>query len=222
MNDQPVPSGVDSQFAAWKQNVEERIRALETAPRAPHTSIADEDGNEVVRLSSDGLTIFDEMGDIRAKLGTISDGYGLELLANDGTIVTQAMVSETYNSPSERVNTPESTTSANYVDLATAGPSITVDVSGSGRLLIIVRAWMWLSGANEAAVAFALSGANTAAASNANSFRVLAPAALQVSSAVPTLLTGLNPGPTTITAKYRSDGVGTAVFADRVVFAVPF
>lgn len=43
----------------WKREVERRLRTLETAPRAAHTSISDDDGNVVVELTRDGLIIYD-------------------------------------------------------------------------------------------------------------------------------------------------------------------
>lgn len=50
--DQPVPSGADAQFAAWKNGIEERVRALETAPRTPHMSSRN---GETLYLNSNGL-----------------------------------------------------------------------------------------------------------------------------------------------------------------------
>jgi hypothetical protein len=49
-------------MAAWQQSVEERLRALETAPQAAHTSIVDDEGNVVVALSGDGLEFYDVDG----------------------------------------------------------------------------------------------------------------------------------------------------------------
>lgn len=65
---QPVPSSPDAQFAAWQQQIEERLRALETAPQAPYTSLPDEDGNEAIRLSAEnGLEFFNPDGTRRSR-----------------------------------------------------------------------------------------------------------------------------------------------------------
>jgi hypothetical protein len=54
MQDQSAPSNAEAQFAKWKQETEERLRALETAPRISNTSqrggsfiLLDDQGREV-------------------------------------------------------------------------------------------------------------------------------------------------------------------------------
>ena len=64
----------------WRQDIERRLRALETGPRAPFTSIPDEDGNELVRLDRDGVHIFDATtGDELVTIGNNNSGGGLWL-----------------------------------------------------------------------------------------------------------------------------------------------
>lgn len=66
--------------ARWRQEVERRLRALENAPRAPFTSISDDDGNELVRLDRNGVHVYDpSTGDELVTLGNLAAGGGLQL-----------------------------------------------------------------------------------------------------------------------------------------------
>jgi len=125
----------------------------------------------------------------------------------------------------------ESTTSGSYADLATVGPTVTTTVGRSGRCLVTVGAEIHGAAAAGAAIAtgsgymsFALSGANIQSAiddravfgsirydATPNSTMALD---LRVGASRVSLLTGLIPGETTFTAKYRRD-TGTSEFADR-------
>lgn len=55
MQDQSVPNSPEAQMAAWKQGVEERLRALETAPRISSTS---QRGGSYVLLDDQGRTVW--------------------------------------------------------------------------------------------------------------------------------------------------------------------
>lgn len=117
----------------------------------------------------------------------------------------------------------ESTASTTYVDLTTAGPAITM-VHGTS-MLISIGALTWndtLGLGNRAA--FALSGSNTLAAADADSYYAESGAANAVYEAsYTTVRTGMTAGTTTITMKYRTTaGGGTSTFGHRVVSAVPF
>lgn len=87
----------------WQQDVERRLRTLETAPRAPFTSIPDDQGRELVRLSREGLIFYDpdtgdeilrldasglsmrdSGGDLRARIGAIGASYGVQILDDGG------------------------------------------------------------------------------------------------------------------------------------------
>lgn len=112
-----------------------------------------------------------------------------------------------------------------YIDLATPGPAATIDVPTSGRVLVIfgARAWSSTGGGNRGAISFALSGENTVAADDDNGFDFVggsssAPAG-SFSRAV--LLTGLTPGSTTFTMKYRATNTttGTVGASHRSIIA---
>lgn len=107
--------------------------------------------------------------------------------------------------------------------LATAGPSVDVVVGPSGRLLVQMSAIATkTTTGNTAHIAVALSGANTLAASEANG--VQGPSAIAAGS-IPLsrvlLLTGLNPGPTTVKLQYKTDGNVTFAFFNRCLAALP-
>lgn len=136
-------------------------------------------------------------------------------------------------SPSSSVNmlgssirTDESTSSLVYTDLATPGPSLTVNVGPSGKLFIWTGclAYKTTAGAgNNAYFSIELSGANTMAASDdldgESSYD--APAAnYGMNLGRLHALSGLSPGNTTVKLKYRVNGL-TFFFAlrDLVVYA---
>ena len=134
---------------------------------------------------------------------------------------------------SANVDTVETTTNASYVDLATGGPAVTINVGPSGRALVIVSARITAEAprgstlnTGGAFMSYAVSGANTSAAADIYSAsqeiqydNVSASfiTTLRVFGGVSraTLRTGLTPGSTTFTAKYRRDTAGTATFEYR-------
>jgi hypothetical protein len=115
------------------------------------------------------------------------------------------------------------TTSTTYVDLTTAGPGVTLTVPASGRVLVSVTSGMTgSSGAVSCFMSFAASGVNTVAAADANAI-TLASATLQRASAS-AVLSGLTPGNTVFTAKYKREGgggSGNCTFVNRSIMAIP-
>jgi hypothetical protein len=128
------------------------------------------------------------------------------------------------------------TTTASWVDLATPGPEVTLTVGASGRVLVTIGAGMSYEAVRGfgvqtagARMSFAVSGANTVAASaeralfgqikynslQTPNFDTTLSAVLDASKTV--LLSGLAPGSTTFTAKYRAVSSGTASFEDRQI-----
>jgi hypothetical protein len=117
------------------------------------------------------------------------------------------------------VATAETTTSTTYTDLATPGPAVTVTVPASGKVLVSVTSGMKNSNAsNPTFMSFAVSGATTQAATDTRALSLLGNNFQQASASF--VLTGLTPGSTTFTAKYRTDG-GTATFQNRSIWAIP-
>lgn len=131
-----------------------------------------------------------------------------------------------YGAASASIASTQTTTSTSYTDLATVGPEVTVNVGVSGMLLVSISGFIGNNTADGLAYAsFALSGANTLAASDANGLAVR-----QYSGSVGTaasrtvLLTGLSPGSTKVTMKYKA-GSNTGSFGaattPRSLVAIP-
>jgi hypothetical protein len=117
--------------------------------------------------------------------------------------------------------TQQATTSTTYTDLATVGPAITLPVPASGRVLVSVTAGIQTStGGASGFMSFAMSGANTVPPATDNSTALnLIGNDFQKASAT-FVLTGLSPGSTTFTAKYRTNA-GTSTFQNRLIWAIP-
>ncbi|HEY6836436.1 MAG TPA: hypothetical protein VI142_08180 [Gaiellaceae bacterium] len=116
----------------------------------------------------------------------------------------------------------DSDTSTAYGDLGTVGPSITLPVPSTGRVLITVTAQMVGNASSTSCyMSFAASGANTISATDANAV-ILAAGSVQRSSAT-SVLSGLTLGSTTFTAKYRVTGGGAAncTFSNRSIMGIP-
>ncbi len=121
-----------------------------------------------------------------------------------------------------RVETTESTSSATFVDLATAGPAVTVTVGSSGILIVGIGAEAFNDTLGAGFMtSYALSGATTQAADDLRSFSGYSPAANQSWGGTRvSVQTGLAAGATTVTAKYRRLGGGTANFKEREIWAI--
>lgn len=138
------------------------------------------------------------------------------------------------------ITTAETTASTTYTDLATVGPTVTVNVGPSGRLVILQAALFGggaaagVSPVYEARASVDVSGANTISASDATIFaqRRFQNIAIgggtgatvswvdQLSMSTITVLSGLNTGNTTITMKYRSPNATTLTFQNRSLVVI--
>jgi hypothetical protein len=120
------------------------------------------------------------------------------------------------------VVTAESTSSATYVDLTTPGPSISVTVPASGKVLVSVTSGVTAgNGSTSCAMSFATSGTGATATSAADARAViLLGNSLQAASAT-YVVTGLNPVSTTFTAKYEAKGSSSCTFSNRSIWAIP-
>lgn len=121
------------------------------------------------------------------------------------------------------VATSETTASLAFTDLTTAGPAVTTIVTATGKVLVVWSCYLSNNTASDgAAMGYALSGANTIAASaNENIFWNPAQAGLQMPGTRFQLLSGLTPGLTTFTAKYEAFTGGTASFNQRWIAVFP-
>jgi hypothetical protein len=123
-----------------------------------------------------------------------------------------------------------------FVDLATVGPAVTVDIGRSGRCSVTVGATVNYGSADDGtlsqggALSFEATGANRreprldgAARSFLSVSGIEVPFAVTQSFASTTVLERLHPGPTTFTVKYLVEG-GSPVpvyFRDRTILVTP-
>jgi hypothetical protein len=113
----------------------------------------------------------------------------------------------------------QATTSTTYTDLATPGPAVTVVVPASGKALVSVTAGIQTTqGAALGYMSFAITGGTTRAANDATALNLLGND-FQKASAI-FVVSGLTPGSTTFTAKYRTSA-GTSTFQNRSIWAIP-
>lgn len=126
------------------------------------------------------------------------------------------------NVATSMVATLEGTTSTTYADLATVGPSVTIN---TGTTAII---WYSAGGLNTTSttgthwISVAVSGATTIAASDNNGcpvgFNAIANRVSNMSRVI--VITGLTPGVNTFTLKYRADvNTATTQFGWRSIAA---
>ena len=122
------------------------------------------------------------------------------------------------------VATQEATTANTWVDLATTTDQVTVNVGSSGMVLVFIKASITCNVTNEIGyMTFAVSGANTIAASLVNGVSYQTYAALSSANGVTgtQLLTGLNPGATTFKLKYSTLSGNVGYFSNRYITAIP-
>jgi len=126
---------------------------------------------------------------------------------------------------SNTVATSQSTNSTTFANLTTIGPSVTITVPASGEVSVTVAAYLTTGAANQSAyMGFDMSGVNTAVATDPRSAVAAATGQLAggiVGTIMRTFhLTGLNPGTTTFTTKFRTSS-STATFAERTIIVEP-
>jgi hypothetical protein len=120
------------------------------------------------------------------------------------------------------VVTGQSTSSGTYADLTTPGPSVTVTVGSSGNVIVMWGCAASSSSGYNARMSFALSGTNTIAANDTNAIIVASSYSAMYSTVSRMIvLTGLNPGVTTFTAKYRTDSGASWGFSLRDIMVTP-
>lgn len=112
----------------------------------------------------------------------------------------------------------ESTTSTSYTDLTTLGPAVTVTIGSTGKALVGIYAAYSNASGNFALMSYAISGATTVAATD--TYALQANATSDVRNGAVTVVSGLNPGSTTFTAKYRVTA-GTGAFNGRFLWVCP-
>lgn len=108
-----------------------------------------------------------------------------------------------------------------FVDMTTVGPSVTLDVPASGRVLVTMGAYIGCGSVADLFLGVALSGANTVAAAGTTAVghRCYANNTFYTSQGT-FLLTGLTPGSTTFKMQYQKT-TGTGSFSQRMLVVTP-
>ena len=191
---------------AWMRLAEVRINVGDTViPGGQITSYAKytirSRGVFLARLASETYAAFpgDERFDLDTGLRRLWNGSRWEVQGN--RLVTNT------------VPTSQGTASSTYTDLATVGPSVTVDTSDQAE--VTISAALTNSGNFHSFISFAVSGASTQAAADTRATGVpIGSNADHRGITIP--VTGLTPGLNTFTMKYRAGGA-TATFANRTI-----
>jgi hypothetical protein len=105
-----------------------------------------------------------------------------------------------------------------YTDLP-FGPATTVEVTSGGTVMVILNAGIF-SSPDTCHMGFEMTGTNNAGASDSRSLATISNDLSRGSATY--VLTGLNAGLTTFTAKYRSDGGFICDFVDRSLTVIPY
>lgn len=194
-----------------------RVERLERTPRLGTSAI-----------NSGALIITDATGDVRMRVGLLSDGtYGMEVKEDGQNNFHQVPYVYTQTVPATP-GTGETCSSTTYTDLATFGPSVTVPVRSSKRMLIVASAQIqWTTSAsgntqNDGRFDVEFSGANTRSPNETNDplvgvtkEQIITSGGITNSTAhiitvtAQAVFEGLNVGSTTITMKYRNPQAAT-------------
>ena len=117
------------------------------------------------------------------------------------------------------VITNESTSSNTYVALTTA-QAVTVTIGANGMALVSLSAHLFSSASGASLMAYAVSGANTIAATDDHALLNNPGNTAAVGASRTELLTGLTPGSTTFTALFKAT-TGTSSFLRRDITVIP-
>lgn len=121
------------------------------------------------------------------------------------------------------VATSQTTTSTTFADLTTPGPAVTFTVPANGKIKMTLSASLSNSSTGWVLMSAVLSGANSNAASDGYALTFTAGANNQMQASRVMVITGLTPGSTTFTCKYRvTANTGTFALRDILVEPAPF
>lgn len=140
---------------------------------------------------------------------------GSHFVTSDTNQISESTPQAAYISTSEVTTAP---LIGAYGDLATTGPTVTVNVQNAAFVAIYsnqlssagIGAWM----------SYDVSGASSVSATDDRSIQFGSTGGQRAGAAF--IQTGLTPGSTTFTAKYRVSTSGTATFSVRRIAVIPF
>jgi len=196
----------------------------------------DGSGNIILDMGkgSDGLYSLrtnNAAGVLQTRMGQLaSGGYGLESANAAAQLVSLSTLA--FGISSASVNSSDSTTSTNYTDMSTFGPTVTTSIGNSGRCLVFVSASIdvggTVPGGDRGMMSFTASpvaSGVTISAQDNNGVWIGASDATNNNSmraSASSLITGLSTGLYTFVAKYRSIDGGQVNFDLRNLTVIPF
>ncbi|WP_329068994.1 hypothetical protein [Amycolatopsis sp. NBC_01480] len=191
---------------------------------------------------SSGVNTVNINGVPMSNLRVIQSGIGLVYQPNDTVIVqrkgTQYFIMGKVAAPgagasgqiqSQDLTANEDTTSTSFVDLPTFGPSVTVYVGSSRRVLVLVSATFTSLAWNASAYTGGRSGVQVSGASSIAPSRTISGLALNTGiqatgsrAMMFTATDGLNVGSNTFTMKYRAETADGVRIGARNLTVIPF
>ncbi len=120
------------------------------------------------------------------------------------------------------VLTEETTTSPAYSDLATTGPTVTKSMVNGQTALVIVSCIAYGATDGDAFMSFAVSGALTLAASDANGAKNRTNANDKSTISRVTVITATSTATATVTAKYKATSAASTTFGHRRIIIKTF
>jgi len=179
--------------------------------------VYDSSDHEVVRLDQTGLHVYDDAGHENARLGLLPNsqyGVGVWNTEHDGSWGWLDYQNYAFGNWSQ-VGTSQSTTSTTWADLATAGPSVSLDVGSDGFGLVRASVMTEAPANQTVSVGVSIDGAAPTFAqmqfANGVASPINAPLFAEIS------YSGLTPGNHTFKLQYETSG-GTATFWNRYLF----
>lgn len=176
-----------------------------------------------------GIQVYDDDGSIVARMGELASGSpGVEVVNDFNQTVRVSSLA--FGTQASTVTATQNRIGTAFGDMITVGPSVTVQVGNTGRMIVMVGAWCNnTADAISAAASFDVAGPG-GYFSGSNFFRSVRVDAGSVSGDLTAigatkvfLVDGLNPGSNTITMKYSSNSsTDLAQFSDRHLVAFPF
>lgn len=185
-------------------------------------------GNKIVELGecSDGrhgLQVYKDNGTRVARIGELQSGSeGIEVIGDLGELVRVNTLA--FGMQAASITTVQSRIGTTFGDMITVGPSVTVTVGNSGRMIVGVGAWCNALSGNNAYASFDVAGPSGYLLA-ASAFRSVAAAAAGIVGASKMFLVDGLPqaGSYTVTMKYSSlSGTDLAQFGDRHLVVIPF
>lgn len=228
------PKEMGIEWMDLKRSVKDAFTSANS--RVPFRTIA----KGFLTLVTGGLKVYDDEGVLQVQVGKLPNGnYGIGALNTSGSELVE-LNTIALGLQVDTVWSTQSTTSSSMTDLATYGPSVTVEVGSSGRCVITLGAQMSYTvpgglaiNTGAAYMGFEINGPGGAyigpdyfsdlyrydMVSGTSNFDI----DREVSGTREFILEGIYPGTYTFTAKYMTGLIGaTATFGQRVIKAQPY